>query len=135
MAELAHHVSRVLAEHHEHRRERVAELVRGDAGGQQRLAAVGEQLVGALDDGEDNVRLAAARALARMRADPDLVRAPLLRILADPDSRVRAAAARALRRLGPDPATERALDERARSDPDETVRAEARHALKPGRPR
>ena len=70
-----------------------------------------------------------------MRADPDLVRAPLLRILADPDSRVRAAAARALRRLGPDPATERALDERARSDPDETVRAEARHALKPGRPR
>jgi len=103
--------------------------------GESATTSAAPALVRALDDREDNVRLASARALARMRADPGLVRASLLRTLADPDSRVRAAAARALRRLGPDSATERALDERARNDPDETVRAEARHALKPGRSR
>jgi HEAT repeat protein/lysophospholipase L1-like esterase len=102
--------------------------------GESATTSAAPALVRALDDGEDNVRLASVRALARMRADAGLVRAPLLRTLADPDSRVRAAAARALRRLGPDPATERALDERARNDPDETVRAEARHALKPAGP-
>jgi hypothetical protein len=47
-------VGRVLAEHHEHRGERVAQLVRRHAVGQRRLSALGEQLVGALDHEQDH---------------------------------------------------------------------------------
>ena len=90
--------------------------MRRDAGGQRRLAAVGEQLVGALDDGEDHAlarvgpvargagrsgedqilgsgraraQLVAVQLVAQDRADLDLPHAGIGLGLADQDARRR----------------------------------------------
>jgi hypothetical protein len=54
VAELGHHIGRVLAADVEDRRERVAELVRAHALRQRRLAALREQLVGVSDHRADD---------------------------------------------------------------------------------
>jgi hypothetical protein len=54
VAELGHHVGRVLTADVEDRRERMAEFVRADALRQRRLAAPREQLVGVSDDRADD---------------------------------------------------------------------------------
>jgi hypothetical protein len=71
---LAHDVGRVFADHRQDGRERVAQLVGRDTDRQLRLPAFGEQLVGALDDRDDDA-LARVAAIARLagRGGEDVV--------------------------------------------------------------
>ena len=95
-----------------------------------RSAEIESKVLGALDDADRDVRLAAIATLAQLALDPATAADRLMHALGDGDDRVRRAAAAALGSLGRASEDVLAALRRASADPDRSLRRAAEGALR-----